>query len=162
MKKMMTLMIALAIIAMVVIPTIAAAEKINDGIFAGCERVSKPERPNNLGKADAPPLGAVFSIVDNGNMTRTVTFENFPEIFKNSVELYGGNAIYICPLQDGKRTYPAAMWLNTDFIHGKNYHYILAKDEYQVAPQSYMGPGVCIMPNFGTGAAFIYCGDLRK
>lgn len=160
MKKMLALIVVFTIIA-IAIPAMAT-EKITEGIFAGCELTNRPERPSNLGEADIPPDGAVFSIVDNGNKTRTVIFKDFPELFKNSVELYGRKGVYICPLQNGKRTYPKGMWLNTDFLYGRNYHYILATDEYQVAPQPYMGPGVCIMPNHGHGAAFIFCGDLRK
>ena len=160
MKKVI---ITVAVFVFCFATTVMAAENIATGVLAGCTLTGNPDRPSNLGEADLPPYGAKVDIVDNGNGTRTVSFNGFPEIFKGSVELYGKKGIAVCPLQGGQRTYPAGMWLNTSFKGADgNFHYILVTDEYRVIRQPWMGDGVGVMPNFGRGSALVYFGDLRK
>lgn len=142
MKKMLALMIVFTIIA-IAIPAMAT------------------DHPFNLGKAISPPTGAKISISDAGG-SRVLNVSGL-DVYKNRVEIYGGDGIEYCILQNSSCTYPAGRWLNLMFKSSdRNYHYILVTDEYRMVRQPWMGEGVSVMPNFGKGAALIYVGDLRK
>lgn len=123
--------------------------------------VSAADKPLNLGKAIIPLASASVSIAEAGN-SRVLTVTGL-EVYKNQVEIYGGDGIEYCTLQNNSCTYPAGRWLNFMFkgLDG-NYHYVLVTDEYRVVRQPWMGSGVSVMPNFGKGAAIIYNGDLQK
>ena len=123
--------------------------------------VSAADRPLNLGKAMIPLASASVSIAETGG-SRVITISSL-EIYKNQIEIYGGDGIEYCTLQSNSCTYPAGRWLNFMFkgLDG-NYHYVLVTDEYRVVRQPWMGTGVSVMPNFGKGAAIIYNGDLQR
>lgn len=155
MKRSLILMIV-CLIAVVMVPVAFAAD--GSGVL---KLMAKGDRPSNLGPAADPPESAKITILSHGNL-RTVVVSGFPDIYKNRVEIYGkADGIEECPLVNGQCTYRAGRWLNFPWMGSdNNFHYNHIVDEYQIARQPWQGPGTCIMPDFGKGAAIIACDDL--
>lgn len=148
-----------ALIVVIICLTAFSAVYAADGATS-LKLMARGDRPSNLSLADDPPDGAKITILSHGN-NRTVIVSGFPEIYKNRVEIYGkAGGIEECPLINDQCTYRAGRWLNFPFRNGSNYSYVHVVDQYQIARQSWMGQGVCVMPDFGKGAAIIACDDL--
>jgi hypothetical protein len=120
------------------------------------------DRPDNLGKAATPPEGFKFQIVANGNQaTVSVTIPTGMEIYKDRLEVYGGEKIEYADLKSGSVITPAYRWYNLIFRTKRGnwtslWTFLLVTPEYAVMPQPWFGEGVGVMPDFGKGCSLTY------
>ena len=121
------------------------------------------DEPANLGLAADPPDGAMVTMIPTGDGGVLISVKGM-EVYNDLVYLYGDpDGIKTTKLsEDGTAKIPARHWANLIFKGADGlWHYLHMSDENQVVLKTWMGPGVCVMPDFGYGSSMVYCGWVR-